>query len=61
MFHSLKHEGWDAEEDAKEPGEQADPFGHSFAPYPSVVQGMNKSQIAIHAHCHQQVDAGVHV
>lgn len=61
MFHSPKHKGWDAEKAAKEPGEQADPFGCSFALYHSVVQGVNKSQIAIHADCHQQVDAGVHV
>lgn len=61
VFHCPEHETWDAQKDAKEPDEQADPFGHSFAPYLSVIQGMDKSQVAIRADGHEQVDAGVHV
>uniref|UniRef100_A0A8C5U7N3 Uncharacterized protein n=1 Tax=Malurus cyaneus samueli TaxID=2593467 RepID=A0A8C5U7N3_9PASS len=61
ILHSPEHESWDAEKDAKEPDEQADPFGHGFAPYLSVVQGVDESQVAIHADSHEQVDAGVHV
>uniref|UniRef100_A0A8C9MYY0 Uncharacterized protein n=1 Tax=Serinus canaria TaxID=9135 RepID=A0A8C9MYY0_SERCA len=59
-FHP-EHKSWDAEKDAKEPDEQADPFGHGFAPHLSAVQGVDKSEVAIHADGHEQVDAGVHV
>uniref|UniRef100_A0A8C5IJD7 Uncharacterized protein n=1 Tax=Junco hyemalis TaxID=40217 RepID=A0A8C5IJD7_JUNHY len=59
--HRPEHESWDAEKDAKEPDEQADPFGHGLAPYLPVVQGVHEGQVAIHADGHEQVDAGVHV